>query len=540
MKNINPFCVGTRLGASHLALGLACASLASACSGYYPLGETSAAGQFLSDDAPVARAEAADARIQASLAPPDVSIATDSALRPGSLASIGDLDGDGRDEMAVASFDFTTQTQFVHVRYGGPRPLDGQEAYAFAESGVHLSMPNGTSNTLRSLGMSGVGDVDADGYGDLLVFTVDCDSTQPDEGVYLVYGGPKRLTGTLPLPSVSTRFVPPARQANPPETQATSCRKPYPASPGDIDGDGFDDVLITRAPQDNQTDGSPIPGTGEGLYIFYGRSQRFSGDVPYTAADAAIQTTERFSAYPLGDINGDGRADLLVSPNWFRPWPARSFLLAGRTERWSGAVDLTAVATALEGAVVYSEVYEHGDLDGDGLDDVLLQDSDLDLHIFYGAPNLFAGGLDFAAADASVSIGAVRAVYPVGDRDGDGDDELLDQFVTADDFELRVTRSNIAFASGSSARLSGNVVFPESDVTAQMPDGRFPEDLTPDRKGGRGLEYAIPAGDLDGDGADDLFTTSYIFHVDESRIALGSPELHIHYGTFVPPTTPLR
>jgi hypothetical protein len=120
-------------------------------------------------------------------------------------------------------------------------------------------------------------------------------------------------------------------------------------------------------------------------------------------------------------------------------------------------------------------------------------------------------------ADAVFSRRNVRA-FAVGDRDGDGDDELIDVFNSP-----RYSPSaDAAFASGTRTRLSGEVSFPESEVVAQTPNGRFPED--PERV----LARAIPAGDLDGDGAADLFTTS---HRVSYSYQVSDPQLHIHYGT---------
>jgi hypothetical protein len=91
--------------------------------------------------------------------------------------------------------------------------------------------------------------------------------------------------------------------------------------------------------------------------------------------------------------------------------------------------------------------------------------------------------------------------------------------------------SNVAFTSGSRERLSGTIPFPESEVTAQAPDGRFPEQSSRSGDWGRTLRYAIPAGDLDGDGAADLITTSVFYEIlDENGYDTSQPQIHIHYG----------
>jgi hypothetical protein len=381
------------------------------------------------------------------------------------------------------------------------------------------------------------------------VHTGDCDVTGPVEGTYLVYGGPERIEGSVSLASVAARFVPSAREAHPPAGYGLSCGGAPPLAPaGDLDGDGFDDVVIHREPINDTSTGDAIFGTGEGVYVFYGRRQRFSGAVPLESADATFHIAERVQVYSYTDIDGDGRADLIVSPDAYRKPPPGSYLLRSRGERFSGALDLEDSATLLAGAYVTSVAWQAipGDLDGDGLTDVLLYDSDLQRHLFYGAAGLLTDGVDFTQADASVGTSA-GSVFSIGDRDGDGDDELLDQFSNpnATDIASSVLSSNIAFASGSRERLSGVIPFPEAEVTARAPDGPFPDQRSRDGQTGRTLRYAVPAGDLDGDGAADLFTTSIYYETEDVQadsfgLETSSPQVHIHYGVLAQPATALR
>jgi hypothetical protein len=519
---------------SQLACALACGSFAAACSGSYPLGETydTPALDVGDPSGSLMPGDPFDARVPAALAPPDVTINGEVGTLEESLASVGDLDGDGRDEMAVSLTDWTAALSFVHLRYGGPRPSGADAAFAFERSGAYLTLDTGGG----ALAPVGVGDVNADGYEDLLIDTQQCDTTEPTEGAYLVYGGPERLEGTLSLTSLAAHFVPPAREGHPPPGYGFSCSGGrHAVRAGDLDGDGFDDLVLSRKPGSDTQNGTSIFGTGEGLFVFYGRAERFSGQVPLTAADASFHIAEDVGTFALGDIDGDSRADLLVSPDGYRAPPPGSYLIGGRAERYSGQLDLAANTTLLAGAYATTAGWfqNPGDLDGDGVDDVLLFDADFGRHLFYGRPGLFADGLDFAAGDAVIADTAGYA-FPIGDRDGDGDDELLNQFVEEGAPRLGVLSANIAFASGSRERLSGNIAFPLDEVRAQSPGGLFPGQGQSNFI--RALSTAIPAGDLDGDGAADLFTTSYVYEiVDESPDSIGynrlAPQVHIHYGS---------
>jgi hypothetical protein len=111
------------------------------------------------------------------------------------------------------------------------------------------------------------------------------------------------------------------------------------------------------------------------VYVFYGRSERFLGEVPLDSADATFHVVERVHTFPFGDINGDGPADLVIGPDAYRETPPgfRS-LISGRGERWSGPLELLEDASLLADAYVTTGSWLHvpGDLDDDGPNEVLL------------------------------------------------------------------------------------------------------------------------------------------------------------------------
>lgn len=505
-----------------LLLGLAGSSLTSSCSGYYPLGDISAGS---GDDLLVDESTAV-VPLAAALPAPDFTLDVNGGAGPGSLAFVGDLDGDGRDEMArLRSNDDATHAVSVHVRYGGPRPANDLDVLAFDQSGADLVLTGIDDVAFR---VAPAGDVDGDGYADLLMGNGACNTQQEGAGTYVVYGGPERLPGASSLLEVAAHFVP--ARPGPETAEDFSCNGvDFMGKAGDLDGDGIDDLVITRAPLQT-SDGEWHPGTGEGVYVFYGRAQRFSGDVALASADAVFYLAQPLEALPLGDVNGDGRADLMVVQG------TGSYFIPGQSQRYSGTLDLPSHSTFLADIRMDGYVWYPMDLDGDGLNDLLLIRTGYPLQVVYGRPELFADGFDPSQADATLQHGLnPYQVYPAGDRDGDGRDELLDQFYVQEG-PVPFFNNEVALWHGSSTRLSGSFSFPESEVVARSGGVRFPEDPR------RVLESTIPGGDLDGDGAADLFTVSSLHTVvGESTFSGTAPQIHVHYGVLAdPPQPPVR
>jgi len=139
--------------------------------------------------------------------------------------------------------------------------------------------------------VSNAGDINGDGYADIIVGAYQYDNGQTDEGAAFVYFGSStglNLTPTmLEVNQGSARF-------------GTSV-----SGAGDINGDGYADIIVGAYQYDNGE-------TNEGAaFVYFGSS---SGLNPTPTMLEGNQAGALFgvSVSGAGDINGDGYADIIV------------------------------------------------------------------------------------------------------------------------------------------------------------------------------------------------------------------------------------
>ncbi|HWO13044.1 MAG TPA: hypothetical protein VNN80_26270, partial [Polyangiaceae bacterium] len=505
---------------------------AAACSSEYPVGnlDTQSLPVGLVPDEPASGATGtADFQLEPLLSPPDVTMSG----RPGitlTPAGLGDIDGDGYGDFAVTGFDESLLINYVHIRYGGPAAIEPEDQFALAESGARLAFEE-NSPGIESVG--GAGDVNGDGFADVLVTATICEALLPGGGAYLLYGGPERLEGAMRIGDVATHLRLPSEGV-----PQTGCSTPTGAPLGlsDIDGDGLDDfMLVSYTVPEIAEPADPDAPTRSVGYLFYGREERLASGTTWLDADATIAVDRFFAPLPLGDVTADGRADFALGAEL-----GSYFWVPGAEQRLSGEVDANATFATLgcpEGGCVIPPVDRAGDVDGDGVGDLIAYEAHNRAHLFYGGPGLLEGGvLDYQAAAASfideLALPRERLFTPAGDRDGDGDADLLSLFYS----DAQVLHTDIAFVSGTHARLAGAQTLPIQDAIASRPGGLpFPfviehQDATFEQD--RVVFTASNAGDINGDGADDLLTTSMaLLSSDETGTSFALPQVHIHYGT---------
>ena len=338
------------------------------------------------------------------------------------VAGLGDLDGDGYDDLLVGA---------PGADLGGGEGSGG--AYVVqgpvTSDGLLSSMATATlwgedAEDQAGSAVAGVGDVDGDGWPDLVIGAALADPYGTRTGAAWLLLGP--VSGTIDLWDADGTWA--GQDAG---DQAGAAL----AAAGDVDGDGLADVLV-GAPYlrgDDLWAGGAwlVSGPATGHLDLEDATARLRGRVGSDQAGASVAGA--------GDIDGDGFADVLVGAPGYDGGGSGSggaWLLRGPL---AGTLSLASADLAMVGATAEdaagSSVAGGFDLDGDGrldlavgarLDDAGATDAGA-LYLVL-APG--SGSLDLDAADLRVQGSDVdqalgSALAAPGDVDGDGLDELL-------------------------------------------------------------------------------------------------------------------
>ena len=268
-------------------------------------------------------------------------------------AAAGDVNGDGYDDLFLGAPANDAGGDNAGAAYLVSGPVTGR----FDLSRSNAVLVGETTNDLVGEALAGAGDVNADGYDDLIVGSR---LHNAREGIAYLALGPVSGTRDLSLADASLLG------------ELSGSQTGYDVSgAGDTDGDGYDDVLVST--------GLTPPGPGH-RFVYVVRGP-VTGAFDLGFADAVVEidagsTFDDTYVAEAGDVNGDGLGDLLIGS----PYDSEVADGAGAAYLAYGPVSGTGGAPLWDAKLLGEEVGDlagrgiagGGDVDGDGNDDLLI------------------------------------------------------------------------------------------------------------------------------------------------------------------------
>lgn len=461
------------------------------------------------------------------------------------VAGAGDVNGDGYADIILGSSYYDNG----ETNEGAVFVYQGSASGIGASPAALLEMNQAEANFGDSV--AGAGDVNGDGYADIIVGAIWYKTVFINEGAAFVYHGSASGIGTSPVARLRTNW--------------SGGLVTGAGGVGDVNGDGYSDIIMASYNM------SPATNFRGAVYVYHGSASGMSG------TQAAMVQGDGSTTWPgwdfgvsvasAGDVNGDGYGDLVVGAQFY----SQSYVQQGLAFIYLGSVTgiSTVYSNKLRNPTSLSKRFDcsvdaAGDVNGDGYGDVVIGAMSFGgsrgaVHVFYGSASGISPTFSNIHGNADGSyLGC--SVAGAGDVNGDGYDDIVAGAELYPNYEYKgavfvylgsatgITTTYATLLEGSQANACfGNCVAGAGDVNGDgytdiivgaynYDNGETDEGavyIYHGSAGGIGTAYALMlegnqqsawlgysvsgAGDVNGDGYDDVVIGAYRYDNGETN-----------------------
>jgi hypothetical protein len=413
--------------------------------------------------------------------------------------SAGDVNGDGYSDIIVGAFRYYNDDQdgegWVFVYHGSATGLD---ANGTRPSGLPTNADWTAQGDQIEAGfglcVSTAGDVNSDGYSDVIVGAYRYDNGQTDEGMAFVYHGSPSGLEAAPAWTV--------------ESNQDAVELGWSVSTaGDVNGDGYADVVVGAYGYDNGQE-------DEGLvYVYHGSPTGLHvGPADWSVEGEQEGAWFGRSVGTAGDVNGDGYSDVIVGASHYsngQEDEGRAFVYYGAASGLEAVTHWTAESNQADAQFGYA-VDTAGDVNGDGYDDIVVgaryyddgQTNEGAVFVYHGSPTGPGTSADWMVGSNQANAGLGAHVALAGDVNGDGYGDVIAGAPTFDNGQSNEGRAYVYHGSATGLSAAPDWAVEGNQVNAYM---------------GRAVSTA---GDVNADGYADVVVGAYFYdddQIDEGR-----------------------